>query len=79
MHRRTFLKAAAAAAFAAGLGAGPASAAGTIKIGEINSYTALPAFTIPYRNGWQLALAEINKKGIDGHQQIGHASCRERV
>ena len=68
MHRRTFLKAAAAAAFAAGLGAGPASAAGTIKIGEINSYTALPAFTIPYRNGWQLALAEINKKGIDGHQ-----------
>jgi branched-chain amino acid transport system substrate-binding protein len=31
-----------------------------IRIGEINSYSAVPAFTLPYRNGWQLAL--INKE-----------------
>ena len=34
-----------------------------IRIGEINSYTAVPAFTLPYRNGWQLAVDEINAKG----------------
>jgi branched-chain amino acid transport system substrate-binding protein len=34
-----------------------------IRVGDINSYTALPAFTIPYRNGWQMALEEINAGG----------------
>jgi branched-chain amino acid transport system substrate-binding protein len=34
-----------------------------IKIGEINSYSALPSFTEPYRKGWQLALDEINAAG----------------
>lgn len=34
-----------------------------IKIGEINSYTRLPAFTLPYRKGWQLALEEVNAAG----------------
>ncbi len=34
-----------------------------IRIGEINSYTAVPAFTLPYRNGWQLAVDEINARG----------------
>jgi branched-chain amino acid transport system substrate-binding protein len=34
-----------------------------IKIGEINSYTGLAAFTGPYRNGWQLAVDEVNEKG----------------
>ncbi len=34
-----------------------------IKIGEINSYSALPSFTEPYRKGWQLALDEINANG----------------
>lgn len=43
--------------------AGGASAAETIKLGEINSYSALPAFTEPYRKGWQLALDEINAAG----------------
>jgi len=42
---------------------GTARAAEPVKIGEINSYTAIPAFTIPYRNGWQLAVDEINKAG----------------
>ncbi len=40
-----------------------AQAAETIKIGEINSYTRLPAFTEPYRKGWQLAVEEINAAG----------------
>ena len=34
-----------------------------IRIGDLNSYTALPAFTIPYRKGWKLALDEINDGG----------------
>ena len=34
-----------------------------IKIGEINSYTRLPAFTEPYKKGWQLALEKINASG----------------
>ncbi len=34
-----------------------------IRIGEINSYTAVPAFTLPYRNGWQLAVQQINEAG----------------
>lgn len=53
-----------AAAFASPLGAQEGE---PIKIGEINSYTRLPAFTEPYRKGWQLALEEINDAGgIDG-------------
>jgi branched-chain amino acid transport system substrate-binding protein len=45
------------------MGLSPASTAETIKIGEINSYSSLPAFTLPYRNGWQLALEQINAAG----------------
>lgn len=40
-----------------------AHAADTIKVGEINSYSSLPAFTEPYRMGWQLALEEVNAAG----------------
>ena len=36
---------------------------GPIKIGEINSYTAIAGFTVPYRNGWTLAVEEINAGG----------------
>jgi branched-chain amino acid transport system substrate-binding protein len=43
------------------------AAADTIKIGEINSYKAQPAFLGPYKNGWNLALDEVNAAGgIDG-------------
>ena len=35
----------------------------TIKIGEIQTYSKLTNFTFPYRNGWQLALEEINNSG----------------
>jgi branched-chain amino acid transport system substrate-binding protein len=34
-----------------------------IRVGEINSYTAVPAFTVPYRNGWQLAVEHVNAAG----------------
>ncbi|WP_120007489.1 ABC transporter substrate-binding protein [Teichococcus vastitatis] len=34
-----------------------------IRIGEINSYTAQPAFLGPYRNGWLLAQERINAEG----------------
>ena len=43
--------------------AAAAAQAGTIKVGEINSYTRLPAFTEPYRMGWTMALEEINAAG----------------
>ena len=39
---------------------GSAGAAEPIKVGELNSYTRLPAFTFPYRDGWKMALDEIN-------------------
>ena len=43
----------------------PALAAETkpILIGEISSYSTVPAFTVPYRNGWQMAVDEINSAG----------------
>ena len=34
-----------------------------IKIGEINSYSSIPQFTVPYRQGWQLAVQEVNAAG----------------
>ena len=40
-----------------------ASQSGPIRIGEINSYTGQPAFTLPYRNGWQLAVEQVNAAG----------------
>lgn len=68
MIRRTVLGALAALPL---MGFGPqvAQAADTIVIGEVNSYTRLPAFTEPYKKGWQLAIDQINAAGgIDGKQ-----------
>jgi branched-chain amino acid transport system substrate-binding protein len=45
------------------LGAPASAQQAPIKIGELNSYARWAAFTVPYRNGWQLALDEINAKG----------------
>ncbi|MCI1006660.1 MULTISPECIES: ABC transporter substrate-binding protein [unclassified Herbaspirillum] len=45
------------------LSAGTARAEDTIKIGEINSYKAQPAFLEPYRRGWEMALDEVNAAG----------------
>ena len=36
---------------------------GVIKIGEINSYKAQPAFLEPYKKGMELAVEEINAAG----------------
>jgi branched-chain amino acid transport system substrate-binding protein len=55
-----------AALLAAAFG-GAAHADDAIKIGEINSYSALPSFTAPYRKGWELAVEQINAAGgVDG-------------
>ncbi len=43
--------------------AGSAFAQGTIKIGEINSYKAQPAFLEPYKKGMELAIEEVNAAG----------------
>ena len=36
---------------------------GVIKIGELNSYKAQPAFLEPYKKGMELAVAQINAAG----------------
>src|ERR1700720_1218567 len=41
----------------------PAFAQDTVKIGELNSYKAQPAFLEPYKRGWELAVEDINAKG----------------
>ena len=41
----------------------PAQAQDTIKIGEINSYKAQPAFLDPYKKGMELAVEEVNAAG----------------
>ncbi|MGO1120501.1 ABC transporter substrate-binding protein [Rhodovibrionaceae bacterium A322] len=64
LKRRHFLGLGLAATVAASfMTGGTAAAEDTIKVGEINSYTRLPAFTEPYRKGWQLALEQINAAG----------------
>jgi branched-chain amino acid transport system substrate-binding protein len=50
------------AALALGFGS-PAVAQDVIRIGEINSYKAQPAFLDPYRKGWELALEQVNAAG----------------
>src|SRR5438270_857911 len=59
--RRCLLLLASAGAFAAL--AAPAHGQGTIKIGELNSYKAQPAFLDPYKKGWELAVEEVNAAG----------------
>jgi branched-chain amino acid transport system substrate-binding protein len=49
--------------------AAPARAQDAIRIGEINSYKAQPAFLDPYRKGWELALEQVNAAGgINGRK-----------
>jgi branched-chain amino acid transport system substrate-binding protein len=43
--------------------AGAPAATAQVRIGELNSYKAQPAFLEPYRKGWELALEEINAAG----------------
>jgi branched-chain amino acid transport system substrate-binding protein len=59
MHIKQWAIAISIAAFSA-IGA---SQAQTIKIGELNSYKAQPAFLEPYKKGWELAVEQINASG----------------
>jgi len=60
----TLLRTAALAALLAALPAAHAkNDAPPIRIGEINSYKAIPAFLDPYKKGWQLALEQVNAQG----------------
>ncbi len=64
MTMRTFRQAVSTALLGAVLAcAMPAHAQGVIKIGEINSYKAQPAFLEPYKKGMELAVDEINAAG----------------
>jgi branched-chain amino acid transport system substrate-binding protein len=53
----------AAVAMVMGVGTAAVTAAEPIRIGEINSYSRIPAFLESYRLGWQLAVEEINAEG----------------
>ncbi len=64
--RRTFL----ALSLAALCATSPAHAQDAIRIGELNSYKAFPAFLEPYRKGWMLALEEINAAGSVNGRKI---------
>ncbi|MDR6954038.1 branched-chain amino acid transport system substrate-binding protein [Ancylobacter sp. 3268] len=55
----------------AGLAAtAPARAAEPIRIGELNSYKAQPAFLEPYRKGMELAIDQINAAGGIGGRPL---------
>ncbi len=62
----------------AGAGLGALSAPGLlraqgsqpIRIGEINSYSAQPAFLLPYRNAWILAQEQVNAAGGIGGRPV---------
>ncbi|HEX4326696.1 MAG TPA: ABC transporter substrate-binding protein [Burkholderiales bacterium] len=60
--KRLALAAAALAAFAIASGNALAQS-GPIRIGEINSYKAQPAFLDPYKKGMDLAVEEVNAAG----------------
>lgn len=69
MRARNYVVGAAFALLAGGMA--HSAMAQDIKIGEINSYSLLPAFTEPYRKGWQLAVEEINAAGgINGKKLV---------
>lgn len=59
--RRNLMRATAAAALALTLA--PVFAQGVIKIGEVNSYKAQPAFLEPYKKGMELAVEQVNASG----------------
>ncbi len=66
--RRAVMGGLAAAPLALGAGA-RAQGAAPIRIGELNSYSRMAAFAVPYRNAMQMAVDEINKAG--GIKAIG--------
>jgi branched-chain amino acid transport system substrate-binding protein len=66
MSARSLRLALLTAATAAGVAFGSSGAMAQgepIRIGELNSYSRMAVFSVPYRNGMQLAQDEINAKG----------------
>lgn len=63
LPRRTALGALAAATLAGPLTHALAQGSGPIRIGEINSYKAIPSFLDPYKKGMELAVEQINAAG----------------
>ena len=53
----------AAGAQAAGAQAPKAASGRPIRVGEINSYSTIPQFLVPYRKAWELAVEQINADG----------------
>ena len=60
--KRSLLHFAVAGVVAAALSA-PVAAQESIKIGDLSSYKAFPAFLDPYKKGMEMAVEEINAKG----------------
>ena len=63
IDRRQFVAGAAAATALLSASGASHAQSGPIRIGEVNSYTAQPAFLKPYRQGWELALELVNAEG----------------
>ena len=61
--RRQIVVTSAVVGAAVALPIGARSQSVPIRIGEINSYSTIPQFTVPYRMGWQLAVDEANAAG----------------
>jgi branched-chain amino acid transport system substrate-binding protein len=81
MKKRAFLAASGAPAAAALVSSvmpfSIAAQSRPIRVGEINSYKAQPAFLDPYRKGWELATEEVNAAGgLGGPQARGDCSGR---
>jgi len=63
LKRREFLAGTAATVALAGAPSIVRAQGAPLKIGEVNSYTVAAAFLNPYRNGWNMALDEVNAAG----------------
>jgi branched-chain amino acid transport system substrate-binding protein len=64
ISRRGTLAAGGGLAAAALVGQRPARAQGApVKVGELNSYSRMAAFSVPYRHGMQLAIEAVNRAG----------------
>jgi len=61
--RRALVGGIAAAPFVLSARGGSAQGGGPIRVGELNSYSRMAAFAVPYRNAMQMAVDEINKAG----------------
>jgi branched-chain amino acid transport system substrate-binding protein len=63
MHTRRALAGLAGSLFALTLAAPGLAQQAPVRVGELNSYGRMAAFAVPYRNGLELALEQVNAKG----------------